>query len=98
MHMDLSSREKIKDRIKRVIIRDLQLNLREDEIRSMKKLDNLFGMDSVAIIELIIGLEKEFSMTIQQEYLDYQIFRDLDALTDFINNLVSFEKGNDSFS
>jgi acyl carrier protein len=96
--MDLSSREKIKDRIKRVIIRDLQLNLREDEIRSMKKLDNLFGMDSVAIIELIIGLEKEFSMTIQQEYLDYQIFRDLDALTDFINNLVSFEKGNDSFS
>jgi len=96
--MDLSSREKIKDRIKRVIIRDLQINLREDEIRSMKKLDDLFGMDSVAVIELIIGLEKEFNITIQPGYLDYQIFRDLDALTDFINKLVSVEKGSGSFS
>jgi len=96
--MDLSSREKIKDRIKRVIIRDLQINLREDEIRSMKKLDDLFGMDSVAIIELIIGLEKEFNIAIQPGYLDYKIFRDLDALTDFINKLVSVKKGSDSSS
>jgi acyl carrier protein len=96
--MDLSSREKIKDRIKRVIIRDLQINLREDEIRSMKKLDDLFGMDSVAVIELIIGLEKEFNIAIQPGYLDYKIFRDLDALTDFINKLVSVEKGSGSFS
>ena len=96
--MDLSSREKIKDRIKRVIIRDLQINLREDEIRSMKKLDDLFGMDSVAVIELIIGLEKEFNIAIQPGYLDYKIFRDLDALTDFINKLVSVKKGSDSSS
>jgi acyl carrier protein len=96
--MNLSSRENTKDRIKRVIIRDLQLNLSEDEIRSIKKLDDLFGMDSVAVIELIIGLEKEFNIAIQEEHLDYQILRDMDTLADFINKLVSVEKGNDSFS
>jgi acyl carrier protein len=96
--MNLSSRENTKDRIKRVIIRDLQLNLSEDEIRSIKKLDDLFGMDSVAVIELIIGLEKEFNIAIQEEHLDYQILRDMDTLADFINKLVSDEKGNDSFS
>jgi acyl carrier protein len=96
--MNLSSRENTKDRISKVIIRDLQLNLREDEISHIKKLDDLFGMDSVAVIELIIGLEKEFNITIQPGYLDYQIFRDLDALTDFINKLVSVEKGSGSSS
>jgi acyl carrier protein len=96
--MNLSSRENTKDRIKRVIIRDLQLNLSEDTIRSIKKLDDLFGMDSVAVIELIIGIEKEFNIAIQEEHLDYQILRDMDTLADFINKLVSVEKGNDSFS
>ena len=72
--MNLSSRENTKDRIKRVIIRDLQLNLSEDTIRTIKKLDDLFGMDSVAVIELIIGLEKEFNIAIQEEHLDYQMW------------------------
>ncbi len=90
----MSLREHTKDRIRRILIRDLQLNLREDELKHVTKLDELFGMDSVAVIELIIGLEKEFIIRIPPQCLDFEIFRDLDALADLVNRLVSVEKKN----
>jgi acyl carrier protein len=83
----------IKNRIKKVIIHDLELNLHEDDIQNIKKLDELFGMDSVAIIELVIGLEKEFGIKIQPEHLNLENFKDLDTLSDFINSLIHMEKG-----
>ncbi len=51
-------------------------------------------MDSVAVIELILGIEREFAIRIPSRYLDYEVFRDLDALADLVNRLVSVEKNN----
>lgn len=86
------SRKIIKKRIIKVIIRDLKLNLREDEIQKTKRLDKLLGMDSVDIIELIISLEKEFEIKIPPEYLAIKIFNDLDVLAEVIGGIIQRKK------
>lgn len=83
--------EDVKDRIVEVMIRDLELTLKPDEIRNTSRLDDLFGMDSIAITELIIGIEKEFNIKIPAEDLSVEIFQDLETLTEYVKKRLHDE-------
>lgn len=76
--------EDTKNRIVEVMIRELELTLQPDEILNTSRLDDLFGMDSIAITELIIGIENEFAITIPAEDLSVRIFRDLGTLAHYV--------------
>ncbi|MCX5719468.1 MAG: acyl carrier protein [Nitrospirae bacterium] len=85
--------KEINNRIKKVIMHSLELNLHEDDFLNIKNLDELFGMDSVAIIELVIGLEQEFKIEIHPEYLNSEIFKNMDTLTAYISTLMNRKMG-----
>lgn len=87
------STEDVKDRIVEVIIRDLELTVRPEEVHGTARLDDLFGMDSIAITELVIGIEKEFQIRLPAEDLSIEIFRDLESLTGYVKKLL--QKGQD---
>jgi acyl carrier protein len=76
--------EDVKDRIVEVMIRELELTLNPEEVHGTSRLDDLFGMDSIAITELIIGIEKEFTIKIPAEDLSVEIFQDLETLTEYV--------------
>ena len=78
------SHDDVKGRIVEIMIHELQLTLSPDEIHSTNKLDDLFGMDSIAITELIIGIEQQFNITIPAEDLSAEVFKDLDTLTEYV--------------
>ncbi len=78
------SHDDLKDRIVEIMIQELQLTLSPDEIHSTNNLDDLFGMDSIAITELIIGIEQQFNITIPAEDLSAQVFKNLDTLTEYV--------------
>jgi acyl carrier protein len=78
------SAEDIENRILRIIIRDLELNITEDEVRTEGRLDELFGMDSMAIVELVVGIEKEFNIRIPDEYLSVEIFQSIKTIAEHI--------------
>ena len=80
----MSNIETIKKRILQVIIRDLELNVNEDSIQVAGRLDELFGMDSIAIIELVVGIEKEFDIKIPDEYLSVDIFENINTIAEHI--------------
>jgi|WetSurMetagenome_2_1015567.scaffolds.fasta_scaffold34511_3 acyl carrier protein len=80
----MSDIEDIKDRIFQVIIRDLELNISKDKLLSANNLNELFGMDSIAIIELVVGLEKEFDIKIPEEYLSVDIFENISTIAEHI--------------
>jgi len=82
--MIMTEKDTVKDRIKRVMIRALELNLNVGDIEEKVQLDELFGLDSVAAIEFVLELEKEFGITIEPEYLDVEILKDLDKLGAYI--------------
>jgi acyl carrier protein len=80
----MSDIENIRDRILQVIIRDLELNISKDKLLSANNLNELFGMDSIAIIELVVGIEKEFDIKIPDEYLSVDIFENINTIAEHI--------------
>lgn len=74
----------VKDRIVEIMIRELELTLNPDEFHNTSRLDDLFGMDSIAITELLIGIEQQFNIKIPAEDLSVEIFKDLETLTEYV--------------
>jgi acyl carrier protein len=77
------------DRILRVFIDSLHLNLRMEDFRYEDKLDDIVGLDSVAVIEFVAALEKEFAITFEPEMLRLGLVRDLHALSAYIDQRVA---------
>jgi acyl carrier protein len=73
-------REQIKERIFKVLTESLELELTRSALEDGARLDELFSLDSVATIELIVGLEKEFRITLVPEELDPETVRDMERL------------------
>ena len=72
------------DRIRRVFVESLHLNLKEEELDYERKLDESVGMDSLAVLEFITALEQEFGVKIDPEMLRLDFVRDLGQLASYI--------------
>jgi acyl carrier protein len=72
------------DRIRRVFLESLHLNLREEDLDYEHKLDESVGLDSLAVLEFITALEKEFGFTIDPEMLQIDFVRNLPQLASYI--------------
>lgn len=76
--------EEIKSRTGKLIKR----LYRSDEREPLPEADVLLGeggiLDSVAMLELIVGIEREFGVTVLSEDISPENFRDLESLSRFI--------------
>lgn len=72
------------DRIRRVFVESLHLNLRPEDLSYEDKLDEAVGMDSVAVLEFVAALEKEFAITFEPEMLTIDVIRDLRQLAAYL--------------
>ena len=79
-----SSSSEIRERIRRVFIESLRLNLRENELSYEDKLDEVAGMDSIAVLEFVTSLEKEFDISFEPEMLTIDVVGDLNRLVDYV--------------
>ena len=80
----MSDQDEITHRIRNVLIRSLSLGLREEDVPHNDRLDEIAALDSMAVLEFAIGLEKEFGITIEPEQLQLAFLRDLPQLRDHI--------------
>ena len=74
----------VRDRIRRVFIESLQLNIRENELSYADKLDEVAGLDSIAVLEFVTALEKEFDISFEPEMLTIDVVGDLNRLVDYV--------------
>ena len=74
-----------RDRILRVFIESLHLNLREEDFSYQAKLDESAGLDSVAALDFVAALEKEFDIMFEPEMLTMELVRDLHDLTAYVD-------------
>jgi acyl carrier protein len=77
------------DRIRRVFVRSLHLNLSEGDLHYEQKLDEVVGLDSLAVIEFVTALEKEFGITMEPELLRLDLVRDLPQLAAYVEDRVA---------
>ena len=73
------------DRIRRVFIESLHLNLREEDFSYEAKLDESVGLDSVAVLDFVAALENEFGLTFEPEMLTIDRVRDLKELAAYVD-------------
>lgn len=88
--------QKIEDRVKHVIVKALNLEIDPEEIGDD---DILFGgemgLNSMAMIELVVGIEEEFNIEVSDEDLRPEIFESIKTIakyvysnTDNVSNMV----------
>jgi acyl carrier protein len=80
----MQNRSDVEERIKRVVINSLSLNLKPNEVG--QQLSDLFGMDSLGVLEFIAGLEEEFGLTIEPEKLEIRVLGSLPLLAAYIQS------------
>jgi acyl carrier protein len=77
--------EGLKDRIRRLIVERLRLDLEPGEIGdSMPLFGTGLGLDSIDALELVLGLEQEFGVKIEDQEVGAKALASVDALAAFV--------------
>ena len=75
----------IEARIKRMIVQILELKIDPEEIEDDEMLfGGGLGLDSVATLEIVVGLEEEFRIEVRDEDLRVELFDSVKALADYV--------------
>lgn len=79
----------IKSKIKEVFVKNFELD--EDEIQDDKLLFDDLGLDSLDIVDLIVGLQREFKIDLRQ-YSEIRSIRTFGDVCDVMDKIVSEHK------
>jgi len=75
----------IVNQLKKIISEKLDVNLSYHEIDEKVSLfEDGLGLDSIAIVNLIVAIENEFSLSIPDDELSADLFKSINVLADFI--------------
>ncbi len=79
--MDIAT---IESKLKEMIVERLFLNVTPDAIMIDASLVDAYGVDSVCLLELVVGLEEAFGIVIEDCDFDVRNFISVAALRDFV--------------
>jgi acyl carrier protein len=80
-------------RIKRVFVDSLHSDVRDEELPYEQMLEEAAVLDSVAVLEFVTALEKEFGITLETELLEFDFLRDLSVLALYIEQRIQAQPG-----
>jgi acyl carrier protein len=75
------------DTLKDIIIDVTKAKISREEISDTANLFDDCGLDSIAVVDLVLALEEKFNITIAQDQLEMEIFQNLSVLVAFIEKL-----------
>lgn len=78
------SDERIEDRLKRMMVSRLFLKIPPESIEEDKSLIETYGVDSVSLLELVVGVEEEFGIQIGDDDFRVKHFETVAALAAFV--------------
>ena len=82
--------QNVKSRLKEIIASDLDANISIDDIRDDISLyDEGLGLDSIAIINLIVLIENKFDMSFDENEINSSLFSSIDSLAEFIHSKIA---------
>jgi acyl carrier protein len=82
---DSISRE-TRERIRAVFANSLRLNSRDEELTYEQILDEATSLDSIAVVEFLAAVEKEFGVELEPAVIEFEFLRDVAALASYIED------------
>lgn len=74
----------LKPQIKQMIVERLFLNVEPTQIRDDAPLMETYNIDSVALFELVVGLEEEFDVVMEDTDFQIETFKTVNSIAAFI--------------
>ena len=81
--------QEIESKLKDMIVDRLFLSVKPEEIVTDASLVDAYGVDSVCLLELVVGLEEAFGITIEDSDFNVRNFLSVAALRDFVKARLS---------
>jgi acyl carrier protein len=81
--------QQIETKLKQMIVERLFLDIDPEAIETEASLVQTYGVDSVCLLELVVGLEEAFGIALQDEAFDLRHFSSVAALRDFVKARLS---------
>ena len=78
------SRDELKENLKKMIVERLFLKVQPEEIADDAPLMETYGIDSVALFELVVGLEEDFGITLEDEEFSLDLFASVNSIADLV--------------
>jgi len=78
------SDERIEDRLKEIIVERLFLKIEPSGIGDEDSLTDDHGVDSVQLLEIVVGLEEEFGISFEDEDFDIEIFKTVKSIAECV--------------
>lgn len=76
----------LKSRLKAMIVERLFLPVKAEDIADNASLMDTYGVDSVALFELAVGLEDEFGVAMEDVDFKIDSFRDVNAIAELVRD------------
>ena len=78
------SEERIEQAIKGMLVERLFLQVQPDEIDDDDPLMETLGVDSIQILEIVVGLEETYGLSFQDDEFNIEVFRTVKSIADFV--------------
>lgn len=86
-HLGSTSRETV-GRIRRVFVESLHLSIEEGDLPYERMLEEVASLDSIAVLEFVTAVEREFGISVEPEYLEFEFLRDLTGLAAYVDRRI----------
>jgi acyl carrier protein len=80
----MASAEELKPQIKEMIVERLFLNVAPEDIPDDADLMEAYGIDSVNLFEIVVGLEEQFEITMEDDDFNVETFSNVGNIADFV--------------
>ena len=78
------SEQRIEDRLKELIVERLFLKIDPGDIGDEDNLMDDHGIDSVQLLEIVVGLEEEFGVSFEDEDFDIEVFKTVKSIAECV--------------
>jgi acyl carrier protein len=83
------------ERIRRVFAGILHLNGNEQGMSYEEMLDRAASLDSIAVLEFLTAVEKEFGIQLEPAVIEFEFLRDVAALAAYIEDRIGKPSANE---
>ena len=80
----MATAAELKPQIKEMIVERLFLNVAPADIPDDADLMEAYGIDSVNLFEIVVGLEEQFEITMEDDDFNVETFSNVDNIAEFV--------------